>query len=113
MTGAKLTGRTELRTPLDFIHEATFQTACRALAAAKRVDEVIAIRDEMEHLRLYGWQVKDRTLIGSRRAQISPPLWCRKYYCRPTRHHLPSEPLAEFASENARCRMCCRPGRQR
>jgi len=43
---------------------ARYDAACRALAEAKRVDEVLAVRDEMEHLKLHGRLVKDRTLIA-------------------------------------------------
>lgn len=41
-----------------------YDAARRALAEAKSVDEVISIRNEMEHVKLYGKQVKDRTLIA-------------------------------------------------
>jgi len=43
----------------------TQYTAARAaLAAATRVDETIRIRDEMEHVKLYARQVKDRALMA-------------------------------------------------
>lgn len=43
---------------------AAYDRARAALAQATRVDEVLAVRDEMEHVRLYGRQIKDRTLIA-------------------------------------------------
>lgn len=41
-----------------------YDAACKALAAAKTFDEVKAIKSEWEHVKLYGKQVRDRTLIA-------------------------------------------------
>jgi len=41
-----------------------YDAACRALADAKTFDEVRAISEEMEHVKLYGRRVKDRDLIA-------------------------------------------------
>lgn len=43
---------------------AQYHAARAALAEATRVDEVLSIRDEMEHVRLYAKQIKDRTLLA-------------------------------------------------
>jgi hypothetical protein len=41
-----------------------YDAACRALADAKTFDAVHAIREEMEHVKLYGRQINDRRLIA-------------------------------------------------
>src|SRR6185437_2234475 len=41
-----------------------YDELCRAIAAAKTFDEVRDIRDEMEHVKLYGRRVKNRELIA-------------------------------------------------
>jgi N6-adenosine-specific RNA methylase IME4 len=43
---------------------AQYHAARAALADATRVDEVMSIHDEMEHVRLYAKQIKDRTLLA-------------------------------------------------
>lgn len=41
-----------------------YDAACRMLAEAKSFDEVRSVRDEMEHVKLHGRQIKDRRLIA-------------------------------------------------
>ena len=41
-----------------------YDTLCRMIAEAKTFDEVRNLRDEMEHVKLYGRRIKDRELIA-------------------------------------------------
>ena len=41
-----------------------YDAACRMLAEARSFDEVRNVRDEMEHVKLHGRQIKDRDLIA-------------------------------------------------
>jgi hypothetical protein len=43
---------------------AQYAAACRTLAEATRADEIIGAREALEHVKLYGRQVKDRTLVA-------------------------------------------------
>lgn len=43
---------------------AKYDAACRALATTMKVNEVLSLRAEMEHVKLYGRQVKDRCLMA-------------------------------------------------
>lgn len=41
-----------------------YERACAALAEANRAEEVISIHDEIEHIKLYARQIKDRVLLS-------------------------------------------------
>lgn len=41
-----------------------YEAACRAIAEARAIDEVLSIRDESQRMRLYAQQAKDRELMA-------------------------------------------------
>ena len=43
---------------------AQYHAARAALAEATRVDQVLAIRDELEHVKLYAKEIQDRALLA-------------------------------------------------